>query len=217
MKTNIRVKALFPFTVKDMKGEDDSSEITGYASTFDNLDHHYHIMKKGCFDDTLKSTSGKWPVKLEHQDIIGMNKSATVDKKGLYIESALFSNDNDLPKAKEAYALVKNCLKFKHPLGLSVGGIISNMKFGYKKGIGLYVEILGFDIMEHSITGTPANPQARIQSSKEIKELVQKSFASCHNNKNNLDWLQGFDIERKAIEDFLKENRSSQNILLDKL
>ena len=182
------------FEIKEMQSDDTGYRVSGYASVFDVIDRVNDKMMKGCFDKTLKKTGGKWPVKMEHKDIIGFNMKAKVDKKGLYVESSLFQDDG-IPMAKTAMALVKNCKKFGHNLGLSVGGIVKEVALAFKDGkfIG---EIREFEVLEHSITGTPANPEAQIKS---LNLEITKQYNAVHNEA--LDFKIKSD---KSLDDFKK-------------
>ena len=180
------------FEIKEMvQKPGDHFRIKGYASTFENIDRVDDKMVKGCFDKTLKKSRGKWPVKLEHKDIIGFNETAMVDDKGLYVESSLFSGDEDIPLAKTAIALIKNCKRYGHKLGLSVGGMVKQISYLFMDGK-MVTEIKEFDVLEHSITGTPANPEAKLKTlSYEIKDF----YDAVHNNKKNY-----FDFQKKLDE-----------------
>ena len=192
LKNPIPFKKFCSFDIKEMVQKPGNHfKIKGYASTFETIDRVDDKMVKGCFDKTLKKSRGKWPVKLEHKDIIGFNESAMVDDKGLYVESSLFSGDEDIPLAKTAIALIKNCKKFGHNLGLSVGGLVKSIGVVWMDGK-MIAEIKEFEVLEHSITGTPANPEAKLKSlSGEIKEFYDAE----QNNKKNY-----FDFQRKLDE-----------------
>ena len=159
------------FEIKETGKE--TGEIEGYASVFGNKDHHYDIMVKGAFQKSIKETKGKWPVLLNHKpdNMIGLNMEAEEDAYGLKIKSKLFIDDDNIPKAKEAFAIVMKAKKYGHKLGLSVGGFISKVQPEYsKEERGWIYRIMEFELMEHSITPFPANPKARIKENKSLLE-----------------------------------------------
>ena len=203
IKEQIPFKTSYDFEVKSLS--DDKAKpttIKGYASTFGNEDLSGHMMMKGCFDNCLSETKGLWPVKMEHEDTIGINKEAKVDKKGLFIVSDIFSHEDDLPRAKEAVAIIKNCMKYGHKLGLSVGGIITKSTFIATKD-SYYIEIKGFDVLEHSVVGTPANPKAGVTSNKAFMQKLEENNA-LHNKKNFLfDLLKSCDRDIEILQSLL--------------
>ena len=180
--------------------ESKSNIITGYASTFGDMDRSGDVMVKGCFKKSIKRTGGKWPVKLEHKSVIGLNRTAREDDEGLYVKSILFAEEDDLPAAKEAMALVKNCEKFGHKLGLSVGGLIKEASPVYKENTMMW-EIREFEILEHSITGTPANPNASLKS---ISDVLTGKYEAVRHKKHFL-----FDLKKK----FDKEVAETEKLL----
>ena len=192
----------FAFEIKEAGNKEDNFFIKGYASTFDTVDRANDKMVKGCFKKSLESNNGQWPVKFEHKDIIGMNLMAKEDKKGLYVESDLF-NDSDLMKVKEVIALIKNCKKYKHKLGLSVGGVLKSYGPVIENGSVVW-EIKEFDVLEHSITGTPANPEAHIKS---LDSILRKEYdAACNNLEKEFDFKKTFDKNLIKINNLLSED-----------
>ena len=167
---NIHCRTSQTFILKDFS-EDESgdSKITGYASTFENVDSYGDIMKRGAFKASIKATAGKWPVLLSHRDQIGANIVAKETEKGLYVESKIFKN-SDIPRAKEAIALIKKSFEYKTPMGLSIGGFVKRIKFindpEAKDGFKHKAEIYEFQVREHSITPIPANAEALVFDTK---------------------------------------------------
>ena len=170
VRQSIALKQILPFTIKEAVQEDGKdATITGYASTFGNIDRYNDVMVKGCFKKSLKKNKGSWIVKLNHYEDIGVNVKAKEDEKGLYVESKLFTGSRPISDAEKAVALIMNANKYKHPMGLSIGGYAKEVVRIYnEKTEEMKFEILEFDILEHSITSIPANPQAEISSLKSI-------------------------------------------------
>lgn len=197
-KVHIEFKHQVPFAVKELKElKDDDGDLTlrGYASTFGNMDRGKDIMVKGCFKKSLKNNKGKWPLLLNHkaENTVGMNVKAKEDANGLLIESKIYYNENAVPESEKAVKLIKNAMRYEHPMGLSIGGIIKDMKFIMGgKGEESYFEIKEFDIIEHSITSTPMNPKAEITA-------LKSSFSKISELKSS----------------FIKENTDNERILFD--
>ena len=170
--TNFEFNHTVPFMVKAVSkpcppGKKEDTKIKGYASTFGNLDRQRDVMVRGCFKKSIEKTGGKWPVKLNHSIDIGMNLTAEEDDKGLYVESALYTGENAVDDAVKAVALVKNAIRYDHQMGLSISGIVKQIAIVRDEEAGEnYYEIRDFEMLEHSITSIPANPQASITSLK---------------------------------------------------
>ena len=173
--------------IHDKKNED--FLIKGYASTFGNLDRADHIILKGAFSKSLRKNKGKWPIKLNHYDDVGMNEKAKEDDIGLYVESRLYTSENPIPESIKAMNIIKNAVRYKMAMGLSIGGRIKKMKIKFakesdnqaKKEAKLWFEIEEFEMIEHSITSVPANPKAEITSLKtwycnKFNNLSQKNI-----------------------------------------
>lgn len=193
----------FPLEVMKADG-DDKGEIKGYASVFENKDFHNDIMVKGAFKKSIKEKKGKWPVLLNHKpdNMIGLNMEAEEDNYGLKIKSKLFIDDENIPKAKEAFAIVMKAKKYGHKLGLSVGGFVTRIQPEYVKDKGWIFRILEFDLMEHSITPFPANPKAVIKENKSLFEKHTKLDQSLTQKKNSLIISQGINTLKEIVESY---------------
>ena len=197
-------------TIKNIEKDKDGADlkITGYASTFDNLDSYGDIVKKGAFTKSIKESGGKWPVLLNHRDQIGMNIKGSEDKKGLYIESKIFSKVDDLPKAKEAVALIKKNAEYGVPIGLSIGGLLKKIKFIHEKnpedGFPIKMEIIEFDLKEHSVTPIPANMSARVKQLNK-SALMEKIAKTTPHHTASKDFLV---LIKKLAYEFQHESRS---------
>ena len=187
--------------IKEFKKEDSKFTIKGYASTFDSLDLYGDIVKSGAFKNSIKKTKGKWPIMLNHKDQVGMNTKGLEDSTGLYVESDLFNN-SDIPKSKEAIALIKENAGYGVNIGLSIGGVLKKIRFIHEKepkdGFPIKMEILEFDLIEHSVTPIPANRDARVTSSKMAiyNQLANKSALSTA-SKVFFDFIKKLNYELK--------------------
>ena len=169
--------------IKEFKKEGSKFTIKGYASTFDTLDLYGDIVKPGAFKNSIKKLKGMWPIMLNHKDQVGMNLKGLEDSVGLYVESELFNN-SDIPRSKEAIALIKENASYGANIGLSIGGVLKKIRFIHEKepkdGFPIKMEILEFDLIEHSVTPIPANRDARVTSAKTAiyNQLVHKKELS---------------------------------------
>lgn len=149
-----------------LKSISETGEFTGYGSVFDVVDHHNDQIKPGAFAKSLKkhSDKGTLPALLwqhRHDKPIGKFTKMSEDQHGLYLEGKLLVNDD--PLAKTAYAHLKN----ESVRGLSIGGRIVD-EDRQKDGVYFLNE---FDLWEVSVVTFAANPEAKIQQVKTIREL----------------------------------------------
>ena len=84
---------------------------SGYCNVFDTKDSYDEIVKKGAFVKSLNDWQAKGkmpPVLWQHSrsDVIGVWTKLYEDEHGLYGEGKLLIDD--VAKAREAYALIKN-------------------------------------------------------------------------------------------------------------
>ena len=157
----------------DENCNEDVGEISGYAGVFNVVDGHGDVIVKGAFKNSINlfRESKKRPKFLWQHDAavpIGVIDDLFEDDYGLFIRGHLLT---DIPKAKEAYALVKN----NAINGFSIGYRIKNK---YKKGGIQY--LTDIDLLEISIVTFPACEQAIIRNQKsndlvyELKTISDK-------------------------------------------
>lgn len=146
-------KLIFKFQVKDIS---ENGTFSGYASTFGNEDLGGDIVAPGAFKKTIKENPDV-PILWSHDELIGVNKAAEEDRKGLYVEGEL---NLDVQRGREAYALAKQ----RAVKGLSIG--FSPVTVDYsraKEGIRILKEV---KLYEYSLTPFPMNERAGISSIK---------------------------------------------------
>ena len=140
-----------------------TGEISGYASTFGNVDLGGDIVEPGAFTKGLGADS---PAKVLYQhdwhSPIGITTSAEEDKKGLRVTGKLFVN-SDIPKADEAHSLAR------------LGGI-DGLSIGYD-AVGYEIDrsakvrhLTEIKVHEWSLVTFPMNTQATITGVKSINE-----------------------------------------------
>lgn len=165
----------YHYTINDAllyKNLSEEGFFKGYASTFNNIDHHGDIILPGAFQKSLSSSEN---IKLlwqhDHKEPIGIINNIKEDEKGLLIEGKLLL---DLQKAKEAYSLIKNQVINS----LSIGYKIDNY---YTKGKTRYLTEL--TLVEISLVTFPANKNAQIHYIKSEEEYLELTDALKRANK----------------------------------
>ena len=146
--------------IKDITAE---GSFKGYASTFGNKDLGDDIVMSGAFTKTLQENQNI-PILWGHspREVVGVNKNAYEDAKGLYVEGQLAM---DVQRAKEAHSLMKmNAVN-----GLSIGYDPVVIDWSREKeGIRILREV---KLYEYSLTPFPMNEQATITGVKSIQDL----------------------------------------------
>lgn len=147
----------------DLKTINEEGVFTGYGSTFNNIDYWDDIVMPGAFKESLKKRMPKMFWNHSSNSPVGVYEEAYEDEKGLYLKGRLLL---DIPKAKEAYVLMKNGAVD----GLSIGFL--TVDSGFEKRDDRTLRILKkVDLLEVSITPLPANPKALIGDVKGIETV----------------------------------------------
>lgn len=165
---NLETKSLeFKATVAD------DGTFSGYCSVFDNTDSYGEVVKKGAFLTSLnvwQSKNKMPPILWQHSrsDVIGVWTKLYEDEKGLYGEGKLLIND--VAKAREAYALIKNGAID----GLSIGYYTKKWAFNEDEDT---LELLELDLKEVSIVTFPANADSTVDNVKterinQLKKII---------------------------------------------
>jgi HK97 family phage prohead protease len=162
----------------------DSGEITGYGSTFGNIDRGGDIVAPGAFGNSLAEhkAEGTAPAMLWHHDLaepIGVWTEASEDSKGLLLKGKLTVGTK---RGAEARALAKD-----GALAMSIGYRAKDAD--YQNGARILKEL---ELVEVSLVSIPMNPEARIVSVKsaaaaEIRTAIQfERFLKQHGFANSL-------------------------------
>src|SRR6266498_1931707 len=161
----------------DQKAVNDTGpgEITGYASTYGNVDLQDDMIERGAFDKTLKDIAGaksRLPLLDWHGNsitrIIGSVLELKSTPAGLWFR-AQFTNDAEGQRARQL-------AKDGHLKGVSIG--YSPIKGAIRSIGGNLVRVLSeVRLHEISLTPIPANPEAVLSSVKsgegqKVGELV---------------------------------------------
>lgn len=168
-----RVKS---FVVKSVGEESADYHFEAYASTFGNVDRDGDIMAKGCFDQTV-ATKAVVPMCLNHdRDRVIGKHVLTVDEKGLRTKSTFNLSD---PEAKKIYDLMKmGALD-----SLSIGFFIKDYEpVDAKEPFGGWV-FKDVDIFEISVVTVPANPQALVDTVKQLDQEANAKRLACASMK----------------------------------
>lgn len=139
------------FTIQELKADDETRTVEGFASVFNNIDSYSDIVMPGAF---AKSIKGRKPAMLwQHNSDcpIGVWDEMEEQKKGLYVKGRILPTTH----GNDAYTLVKE-------------GAISGMSIGYAarkwetdsdKGIRKLTEV---ELYEVSLVTFPANEKALV-------------------------------------------------------
>lgn len=140
--------------------EDETGTFTGYGSIFGNVDSYGDIVERGAFVKHLANNPAN-SVKLlwqhDTEQPIGVYDEIREDDHGLFVKGRLLVNE--IAKAREAYALLKNGAIS----GLSIGYSI-NENGSYVKNNNLHLTDL--KLWEISVVTFPANPIANVSGVK---------------------------------------------------
>lgn len=164
---------------------------SGYCSVFDNTDSYGEVVKKGAFLTSLnvwQSKNKMPPILWQHSrsDVIGVWTTLYEDEKGLYGEGKLLIND--VAKAREAYALIKNGAID----GLSIGYHTKKWAFNEDDDV---LELLELDLKEVSIVTFPANADSTVDNVKaERLQAIKQSQVSGDDVKQALAILNAIEF-----------------------
>jgi HK97 family phage prohead protease len=155
-----------PFEVKAL--EDGTLVISGYASTFGNIDRHGDIIDPSAFDETMERYMESSILLAFHNQKmpIGMVSEAHIDEKGLYVVGQIPESPD--PQIQGVRKMIeKGILR-----SFSIGGY-----FHREKGTHGNV-IRKVDLVEISVVSVPANPLASfsVQEGKEVREIETKDM-----------------------------------------
>jgi HK97 family phage prohead protease len=156
----------FAFETKEVK---DTGEFTGYASVFDVLDTYRDVVKPGAFAATLANWKAKDklpPILWQHDSRIplGPHLEMAEDGHGLFVRGKLLVNE--IEKAREAHALLKNGVIS----GMSIGFDIAEdgMEYDGKTNVWNLTKV---NLWENSLVTFPANAEAQVEEVKSALEL----------------------------------------------
>jgi HK97 family phage prohead protease len=135
----------------EVKADDDARTVEGFASVFNNVDHHSDIVMPGAF---AKSLAKRTPVMLWQHNTdqpIGVWDDFMEQEKGLFIKGTILPTQ----LGNDAYTLAKA----KAIRGMSIGYSATKWEFDDKKGVRKLTEV---ELYEVSLVTFPANERATI-------------------------------------------------------
>ncbi len=152
----------------ELKQLDQDGHFAGYASVFDVIDTQNDAVQHGAFSETLRSNSRNIKLLWQHNidEPIGVIDTIFEDPQGLYVEGRLLM---DVPRAKEAYSLLKEGVV----KGMSIG--YSPVRFSYDPDNGVR-KLHALDLFEVSLVTFPANQEAQVTVFKSDKPNCDDSM-----------------------------------------
>jgi HK97 family phage prohead protease len=159
-------KIVRPLNIKAL--DDSSGTFEGYGAVFGNIDSYGDVITRGAFQNYLsmnKPSNVKLLWQHNTEEPIGVYDDIQEDENGLYVKGRLLIDDVD--RAKECYAL----LKAGAISGLSIGYTVNQN--GSKMGIDGNRYLSDLKLWEISVVTFPANPEANIES---VKNMTIKDF-----------------------------------------
>jgi HK97 family phage prohead protease len=150
------------------KSQEADGTFSGYASVFDVLDSHHERIAPTAFDESLKSITPKMLFQHDPLNVIGKWEEVRIDSYGLFVKGKFLL---DIPKAQEAYALLRHGLIDD----LSVGFISKKTSCDPKTKERVIEKA---ELMEISLVTFGANPKAKIFC---VKKKETQSFSSALN------------------------------------
>jgi len=150
----------------ELKSLNEKGEFTGYGSVFGNIDSYGDVVVKGAFRNFLSANSpGSVKLLWQHnpENPIGVYDEIREDDTGLFVKGRLLVDD--VQKAREAYALLKNGALS----GLSIGYSVN--QDGAKYGDDGVRYLKDLKLFEISIVTFPANSSANVNGIKSANQI----------------------------------------------
>lgn len=150
----------------------DDGTFSGYASVFGNVDSYKEIVAPGAFTESIKRLreSGEpLPVLWQHRsgEPIGGTDAGSMEEDDHGLKVSGFLLVNEIPRAKEAHALLKR----RVVRGLSIGYYTEDSSFNEKERV---TTLKKLDLVEYSVVTFPANSLAtvgNVKSADSIREF----------------------------------------------
>ncbi len=202
----------FKFKVSDESEDDNTGHISGFASTFGNVDQGGDIIEPGAFAKTIREQKA-FPKLLDHdpRKPAGFSKLKETSR-GLFFESELKLFD---PEVRQRFELTKLSLKLDAPMGVSIGFI--PVKISFDEVDGQRVRRLEeIRLLETSLVTFPMNTAATATGAKsleiyELFELIQKGNYSLSKIKEALSILEEQNSKNGAAN-FADDPKLSQSL-----
>lgn len=197
------------FSMLECKTKADApGTFTGYASTY-SKDAYGDKILPGAFAQSIKDKRGKIPIYFNHRsdNLIGFSTDLAEDTKGLYIDATL---STETTTGADVYALLKLAESIDFRMGLSIGFYTLEAE---SADDGSRV-IKAVDLVETSVTATPANSGARVETIKSKRAIEQVlrdvGLCSADRSKRVLSMLRPYfspDDEREPAPELARDVR----------
>lgn len=161
---NNRQKRIIPLEIKSL--DENNGVFVGYGAVFGNVDSYGDVIVKGAFKNYLavnKPSDVKMLWQHKSDMPIGVYDEIVEDGNGLLVKGRLLIND--IEKAREAYALLKEGAISGLSIGFSVNK--GGSKFA-QDGINYLTDL---KLWEISVVTFPANDQATVDTIKSINTI----------------------------------------------
>jgi HK97 family phage prohead protease len=154
-----KIEKTFDLTIKSTDGE--KRTVSGYASTFGNIDLSNDIVVKGAFAKSILVKNPKMLYQHKTAEVVGVWNRVYEDEQGLYIEGTIANTT----LGKDVLELISIGAIDKMSIGCDV------VDYEYKDNARLLKEL---DLWEVSLVTFPANEKAKILSLKEAPQNVRE-------------------------------------------
>jgi HK97 family phage prohead protease len=169
-----RYRKVLPIDGIKVVGEDGGAgTVSGYGSTFGNVDRVGDVIVAGAFADTIEQFKINGFIAWGHDWSmpVAYVTDAFEDERGLYIEATFHTT----PEAQRARRIVQERAAAGKSMGLSIGFDIPPGGREIKNGISYIKRI---ELFEVSLVTVPANPEAQVAGVKELSDQDQKGGAA---------------------------------------
>ena len=172
------------FAIHDLKMDDESRTVEGWASTFGNKDSGDDIIVAGAFADSIRVRKPKMLWQHDSHQVIGVWESAVETDQGLYVKGTIL----DTTLGNDAYKLAK-------------AGAIDSMSIGYAVKDSSYDQKTGvrtlkkLDLWEVSLVTFPMNDRATITRVKAAMDDIDAATDLLDQATGICDAYAGGDME----------------------
>jgi uncharacterized protein len=207
-----------PFPVREIKAAGDGSfEVSGYASTFGNLDLGGDVIMRGAFDETLASERKvKFLYAHDPTQVLGVPLSLKVDDVGLFGRFKI----SRTRLGEEVHTLLKDGALDSFSIGFFPGEVDFDPDTGARL-------IKSLELLEVSQVAIPMNPDAVVTS---VKDLLAMAYLPDGQRRDSqplrfeehgelvLSMLQAYLLRSKGYADLrASQDRSPSTAFVERL
>jgi uncharacterized protein len=153
------------FSFEEIKADDDTRTIEGFASVFNNIDSYSDIVMPGAFAKTLARRKKPVPMLWQHdsREVIGKWDELEEREKGLFVKGKIIDTQTGL----DAYKLVKEGAVS----GMSIGYGTEKYEIDNDKGTRKLLEVKLYEV---SLVTFPANERAQVTGVKSRPHTIRE-------------------------------------------